>query len=66
MDEISEKVDWHVVDAAQTIEEVQAEINQIVEKTLKTVEDGKPLFKLFCDGEYILPQSKSSSETKAS
>ncbi len=62
MDEISEKVDWHVVDASQTIEEVQNDINQIVEETMKKVEDGKPLFKMFCDGEYVLPQTKCSTD----
>ena len=56
MDEISKKVDWHVVDASQTIEEVQANINQIVKETIQKVEEGKPLYKMFSDGVYVLPK----------
>ena len=38
------KVPWYVVNAAQTIDEVQAEINAIVERTVKQVEtEQKPL-----------------------
>ena len=42
---------WHIIDAAQSFEEVQAEIWQVVEKTLGEIGD-KPLQKLWEDGYY--------------
>jgi thymidylate kinase len=43
-DEREGKVPWYLVNAAQTIEEVQAEINEIVERTVAQVKDeDKPL-----------------------
>jgi hypothetical protein len=41
MDERDGQVPWYVVDAAQSIEEVQRDINDIVEKTLENVQTGK-------------------------
>ena len=37
MDENEGRIPWFVVNAAQTIEEVQKEINEIVEKTVEKV-----------------------------
>ena len=37
MDERDGQVPWYVVNAAQTVEEVQKEINEIVEKTVERV-----------------------------
>jgi len=56
-DEEEKIVPWHIVNAAQTIDEVQADINKIVEDTIKRVSEGegKPLSKMFQAGEYILP-----------
>lgn len=48
-------VPWHVVNAAQSIDEVQGDINKIVEETLAQVSNGKPLHKMFQQGEYLLP-----------
>jgi len=45
-------VPWHIVSAAQTIEQVQSDINAIVEKTLARVQNGKALAKLWEEGEY--------------
>lgn len=43
-DEREGNVPWHIVNAAQSIEEVQAEINQIVERTVSQVnKEAKPL-----------------------
>lgn len=50
-------VPWYIVDASGTVEEVQRDINVIATKTLKRVEEGKPLFRMFEDGEYVLPPS---------
>ena len=36
-DEADGQIPWHIVDAAQSIEEVQAEINAIVESTIEKV-----------------------------
>ena len=54
-DQESKKVDWHLVDASKTIDEVQSDINEIVMATMERVKDGKPLFRMFDDGEYNLP-----------
>jgi dTMP kinase len=44
MDEVDGQVPWYVVNAAQSIEEVQQEINQIVESTIDKVNaEEKPL-----------------------
>lgn len=44
MDEADGQVPWYVVNAAQTIEEVQKEINRIAELTVERVNaDEKPL-----------------------
>jgi len=59
-DEEEKIVPWHIVNAAQSIDEVQADINKIVEDTIKRVQSGgeggqQPLSKMFQVGEYILP-----------
>jgi dTMP kinase len=51
-----EVVPWHVVNAAQSIEQVQADVLAIVEDTVKQVQDGKPLSKLWMEGDYPLPK----------
>ncbi len=48
-------VPWHVVNAAQSIDEVQGDINKIVEETLAQVSNGMPLHTMFQQGEYLLP-----------
>jgi hypothetical protein len=43
-DERDGQVPWFIVNAAQSIEQVQTDINQIVDETVKQVEeDNKPL-----------------------
>lgn len=54
---------WHIVNAAQSIDEVQNDINKIVEETLVRVGNGAALNKMFQEGEYVLP-SPSSYEDK--
>lgn len=56
------QVPWHVVNAAQTIEEVQADILAIVEDTVQQVQGGKPLPKLWLDGEYPLKKTQQDEE----
>ena len=51
-------VPWHVVNAAQAIEQVQADILAIVEDTVKQVQDGKPLPKLWMEGDYPLAKKQ--------
>lgn len=56
MDEKDKIVPWHIVNAAQSIDEVQADINRIVEETIQRVsEEGQPLNKMFQPGDYMLP-----------
>lgn len=45
-DEQSGQVSWHVVNAAQSIEEVQKEINEIVENTIESI-NGQQLPRLW-------------------
>mmetsp|Transcript_758 Transcript_758/g.1172 ORF Transcript_758/g.1172 Transcript_758/m.1172 type:complete len:235 (+) Transcript_758:106-810(+) len=52
MDEKDGRVPWHIVNAAQSIEEVQKDINKIVEDTVKSVAQGKPLFNMWKEGEH--------------
>ncbi len=51
-----DEVPWHIVDAAQTVEDVQADINKIVAETIEKVSNGAPLRRMFEEGEYDLPQ----------
>ena len=46
------RVPWHVISAAQSIEAVQADIWKVVKKTLEHVKNGKPLGKMWEEGEY--------------
>jgi len=55
--EMDDRVPWHVVNAAQTIEQVQADILAIVEETVQQVYDGKPLPKLWTNGDYPLKKN---------
>eukprot|EP00526_Cylindrotheca_closterium_P023180 CAMPEP_0113646230 /NCGR_PEP_ID=MMETSP0017_2-20120614/24410_1 /TAXON_ID=2856 /ORGANISM="Cylindrotheca closterium" /LENGTH=171 /DNA_ID=CAMNT_0000558093 /DNA_START=90 /DNA_END=602 /DNA_ORIENTATION=+ /assembly_acc=CAM_ASM_000147 len=46
-DEADGRVPWYIVNAAQTVEEVQGDINKIVESTISSVQDKqKPMGKL--------------------
>jgi hypothetical protein len=57
MDEHDGQVPWYVVNAAQAVEEVQKEINEIVEKTVEKVHlQEQPLG--------LLWQSKEAGENK--
>jgi hypothetical protein len=58
----NKKVDWHIVDASKTIEEVQSDINEIALKIIQKVNDGKALSKMFDDGEYSLPSQTRHKE----
>jgi len=61
VDEEEKNFPWHIVDAAQSIDEVQADINKIVEDTIKRVsEEELPLSKMFQPGEYLLPTPSES------
>lgn len=65
MDEKEKTVPWHVVNAAQSIEEVQADINKIVDETLKRVAEGAPLKTMFQEGIYSLPPPSAKNEDDA-
>ena len=64
MDEKSKKINWYIIDASKTIDEVQSDINEVVTKTMANVKNGKPLFKMFDDGEYNLPPRSSTEDGK--
>ena len=49
-------VPWHVVDASRTMDEVTADIVAVVDATMKRVEEGAPLRRMFAEGEYQLPK----------
>mmetsp|Transcript_6665 Transcript_6665/g.9412 ORF Transcript_6665/g.9412 Transcript_6665/m.9412 type:complete len:254 (+) Transcript_6665:97-858(+) len=61
IDEVEGRVPWHIVNAAQSIEDVQNDINKIVEKTLKNVAQGKPLRNMWKDGEHKLEVKKEDT-----
>lgn len=63
IDEKEGTVPWYIVDASQTIEEVQKEINQIVENTMEKVSSGAPVARMFGDGNYKLPDPSTSSKS---
>lgn len=56
MDETEKRIPWHIVNAAQSVEQVQADINKIVEATIQRVNNGAPLYKMFQEGMYQLPK----------
>lgn len=56
MDEEDKRVHWYVVDAAQSIESVQRNINEVVDSTLQRVSQGAPLRTMFHNSEYVLPK----------
>jgi hypothetical protein len=60
-DEEEKTVPWHIVNAAQSIEDVQADINKIVEDTMTRMSNGAPLNKMFQEGEYLLPPPPSQN-----
>lgn len=62
LDEANGSVPWHIIDASKTIEEVQADIWSVVESTLKRVENGLPLYKMWEDGEYGFPAPSSEAK----
>ena len=47
-------IPWYTVSAAQTIEQVEAEIYAAVQATLAKVQSGKPLGKMWQVGQYEL------------
>ena len=48
VDEAEGRVPWHFVNAAQTVDEVQRDINKIVESTISSVQEKqKPVGKLW-------------------
>lgn len=53
-DETEGRLPWHVINAAQSVENVQADIVSVVQETLNQVADGKPLHKLWTDGSHEL------------
>jgi len=60
IDENEKRVLWYDVDASQTVEEVQKDINNIVGKTMKRVAEGAELSKMFGEGKYQLPDPSKS------
>lgn len=53
-------INWHMIDAAQTMEAVTEDIVNVVDTVLKEVEEGKELQKLWSDGAYDLTQKEES------
>jgi len=64
LDKAEGRVSWHVVSAAQSIEQVQADINSIVEKILEQVYNGKALGKLWEEGDYQMTTVNSKNDTE--
>jgi len=66
LDEGRYGVPWRVVDAARTVEEVQADIWGVVEETLTSVEaaepGGKPLRRMWDDGNIDLTELEEEKE----
>lgn len=61
----STRVPWHIIDASGSISEVETEIRGIVEKTIELVNEGKPLYKLWMDGEFLLPETSTDEEEES-
>lgn len=62
MDKQYNRVPWYIVDASKTVEQVQMDINGIASATMARVANGAPLYKMFEDGEYVLPSSTKGVE----
>jgi dTMP kinase len=61
MDERDGKVPWYVVDAAQSVEEVQREINDIVETTVEKIQRADtPLGLLWQNTDSIADENKEN------
>ena len=56
---------WHIIDASKTVEEVTADIVSVVDATIKRVQEGKPLAKMWDEGDFVLPTIASSSSDDA-
>lgn len=54
-DEEDGRVPWHVINASQSIDKVEAAIQTIAHETLRKVNEGKPLYKMWENGDYKLP-----------
>jgi len=65
MDEKQGRVPWHIIDASKTVEEVTADIVSVVDATIKRVQEGKPLAKMWDEGDFVLPTIASSSSDDA-
>jgi dTMP kinase len=53
-------INWHMIDAAKSVEEVQRDINNAVLETINQVKAGKPLGKLWMEGVYDLSNIRAS------
>ena len=52
LDDDKHRILWYVVDASLGIEEVQNKIRDIAQQIIQDVENGKPLYKMWEEGEY--------------
>lgn len=59
-DEKSARVPWKFINAAQSMDQVESDIWKVVQETMKQVEEGKPLGKMWQDGEYSLDVKKEN------
>jgi len=55
------RIPWKMVNAAQSIEQVEADIWSIVSETVEHVK-GKPLLKMWQDGEYDMSKDDQEKE----
>jgi len=51
---------WYIINAAQSVEDVQSEINVVVEKTLTEVSNGAPLRSMWSNEQFVLSQSSTT------
>lgn len=58
------RIPWHIVDASQSIEAVESDIQKIVNETIVSVSNGKPLYKMWEEGDFSLPDPDSQPAEK--
>jgi hypothetical protein len=53
---------WHVIDASPSIDEVQESIFEIVRDVIDQVQSGKPVNKLWQEGEFVMSNREKESK----
>lgn len=53
MDQRDGRIPWKIIDAAQSVEDVEKDIEDVVQETVELVENGKPLEKLWTNSSNV-------------